>query len=341
MAYRRDDEALRAALEDHTVDGYEVVVPVMSEAVILDQGGTGPVRRITESSIDLGSPMVYYQVKAKHPVPFKSWAESRLGWEAFNKLNREEWIVRAGKRLEHQYKGVYLPMADYLRDKIEAGGSVSPADVEHDDLVHRGCIDTDDRVSCYTFWSNQVLIDPRQLRRGMLVEYEEGGDKEGQVHQGAIVGFSQDKKVAYLELFTPIPYLELPQAISNTEIKKSFYPDMTYAIGYGTYEAFEIAAEESGQKMLIPEGKMRMRGRDNFIYMLKEFMPLSVISELCSAAYGDEPHCFWQSLIMYVIPVVLDGVEIEGRITKGTWRPLPEKLVQVDAVISYEDEDEG
>jgi hypothetical protein len=217
---------------------------------------------------------------------------------------------------------------DYLMKRLEEGHSISFAQIEHDSLVQRGCIDPDDRVYCYTFWSNEVVIHPKQLKRGMLVEYDYIlQDKEHHSCQGRIVGFMDKNQVALLELFTPLPYLQVPDEVDGELIKKGFYSEGTYAIGYGTYEAFEIAEEESGKK-LIPEGTW---DSDHRIYTLKDFMPLSVVQDLCAEAYGDQPHCLWQALIMYIVPIKLYDDQY-----KGTWRPLAERAVESDYVVSYD-----
>lgn len=329
MSYRRDDEALKEAIETHSVEGMEVVVPIFNEAVIVSQGATGPVRHVTEAAVRLGNPLVYYKVKAKKPVDFEHWIVNRAPRGADPKIAR----TLSGWR--ELYLDKLPPIPDYLMAKLESGGALSFADVEYDSLVQRGCIDPEGKVSCYTFWQNEVHINPRQLKRGELVEYEYGRGEDHTLYQGSIVGFTKDKRVAYLELFTPLPYLELPDSLSSEDIQKSFYPEATYALGYGTFEAFEIAAEESGEN-LIPPGKWdNESARDRRIYTLKEFLPLTVIEDLCKAAYGDEPHCVWQSLIVYVVPIRLYDVTYSGR-----WHPLPKNAVQIDAVISYEEEGE-
>jgi hypothetical protein len=243
MAYKRDDEALKEAIETYSVEGTEVVVPVFNEAVIVKQGGTGPVKHIHPTAVQLGSPLVYYNVRAKTPVPFEHWLEKRLPRDATKQLNFEEWKMRSGRRGDRPEGQVYLPVPDYMWDKLEKGGTLSPADVEYDELVNRGCIDPEGKVSCYTFWQDHVHIDPRQLKRGLLVEYRyklslgEGKGSENYSLQGSVIGFSKDGKIALLELFTPVPYLDLPDSVSSGDIKKGFYSDVTYVIGYGSYEA--------------------------------------------------------------------------------------------------------
>jgi len=175
------------------------------------------------------------------------------------------------------------------------------------------------------------------LKRGLLVEYVYGRGQEEQRFQGSIIGFSKDGKIALLELFTPVPYLDLPDSVSSEDIKKGFYSDVTYTLGYGAYEALEIASEESGENM-IPPGKWDTEVvKERRFYTLKEFLPVSMMEDLCKEAYGTEPWCFWQSLVVYVCPIKLYDTEYSNQ---GTWHPLPEHQVQVDAVISYEEEGE-
>lgn len=335
MSYKRDDEALRQAIETHSVEGMDVLVPIFGQATIIEQGGTGPVRHITPDSVKLGSPMVYYRVKAKKPIPFQEWLRARYLGVVGNHTN-EQWHLPAW---EAAFKSGLPIMPDYQMKKLESGGTLSIADMEYDSLIQRGCIDQNNNVSCYTFWSTQTQIAPEQLKRGELVEYEyqgDGNDSEKRSYSGSIVGFSKDKKVAYLELFTPIPYLDAPNSIWSEGIQPSFHSSYTHALGYGAFEALELASEESGQNLIPPGTWDEEDPKDRYLYTLKEFIPLSMVEEVCKAAYGNEPHCLWQSLILYVIPI-----HLYDKTYRGIWHPLPEKVVQIDAVISYEDEDEG
>jgi hypothetical protein len=324
----RDTDALKEILEHHSVEGYEVVVPIFDQATIVEQGATGPVRHISPEAIKLGSPMVFYKVRAKTPVPFNVWVDKRWGKSKFASHGGSSTSLYDLSQIRTRMPDMLNIIPDYLMKRLEEGHSISFAQIEHDSLVQRGCIDPDDRVYCYTFWSNEVVIHPKQLKRGMLVEYDYIlQDKEHHSCQGRIVGFMDKNQVALLELFTPLPYLQVPDEVDGELIKKGFYSEGTYAIGYGTYEAFEIAEEESGKK-LIPEGTW---DNDHRIYTLKDFMPLSVVQDLCAEAYGDQPHCLWQALIMYIVPIKLYDDQY-----KGTWRPLAERAVESDYVVSYD-----
>lgn len=344
MRYKRNDEALKEALETYHPEGMEVMAPIFGECTIVRAIPSSPVRRYDQgptAAATLSSPWMSYLVKGKKPVSFNDWMH--LKFQGRRKVDvqmtLEEWMEAA--------TGIHkdiLPMPDYLRKRLEDGGTLSWSDVEHDDLHGRGCLDRDNNVTCYTFWSKDIQIFPKQLRAGSMVEHhwkEKISDSETLEFtiQGVVIRVDQDERGgvrrngALLELFTPTPYLLCPNAIDNSRLQKSFYVEGTYALAYGTYEAFEIAQEESGEK-LIPEGKWDDHQR---LYTLKEFLPLSVIEGLCQEAYKDEPHCLLQSLILYVVPMHL---ELEDPAYQGTWRPLVKNDVPPDAVISYDFDEE-
>jgi hypothetical protein len=87
--------------------------------------------------------------------------------------------------------------------------------------------------------------------------------------------------------------------------------------------------------------------KERRLYTLKEFMPVSVLDDICMEAYGDvrpeagyeykpAQYCFWQSLIIYVCPI-----KLYDPMYKGTWHPLPKGPEYQFEVTSYEQEDEG
>jgi len=336
VKYHRNDEALRDALATHTVDGMDVIVPIFGEAEIIDQGATGPVRHISPGSVELGNPYIYYRVKPKKPFPFDGFLRARYPSRVIIHRLEEQMPLSTWEAV---FERKMPPIPDYLMTKLENGGTLSISDLEYDSLLQRGCIDENNSVTCYTFWSSQADMVPQQLRRGSLVEYVYGTGNERMSYPGSILGFTKDKEVAYLELFTPMPFLDLPDSIWLEGLEESFYSPYTHALGYGSYEALEIAEQESGEKLIPPGTWDTDVIKERKLYTLKEFIPISIVKDLCEAAYGNEPHCFWQSLIVYVVPIDLHYVGEKGE--RGTWHPLPEKVVSVDAVISYEDEDEG
>lgn len=325
MKYRRNDEALREALASYTVAGTPVTAGVFGPSMIEEQRNMGFVHGSTSQ--------FYYIVRADKPIPFQNWLYYKVPTNANKKLTLDEWKQRRGSVRFGEHTGLNLP--NYLVEKLERGESLSPADVEFDDLVNRGCIDPDQHVTCNTFWPKDVQIAPKQLRKGQLVEYV----YDGVVYPGAIAGFSDGKagKICYLELFTPVAYLDAPDSIVSDEIEESFHSSYTYQLGYGVYEALELASRESGRD-LVPEGKWNSDDpKAQRIYTLSNFMPLEIVKEVCGAYDPEEQKfCWWQSLILYILPIAMSS-----SIYHGAWRPLPEKTIPTEAVISYEDEDEG
>lgn len=338
MRYKRNDDALKEAIETWQVEGTEVMVPIFGEATIVRAIPSSPVRRYDQgpgAAATLSSPWMSYLVRAKNPVPFQKWVSLKFtgSRNVDHQMDLEQWM----KSATGIHKDI-LPMPDYLRKRLEEGGTLSWTDVEHDDLMGRGCLDVNGNVTCYTFWSKDVRIFPSQLKAGLMVEHHwtekiSDGEKIEFTIQGAIIHVDHARNEALLELFTPTPYLLCPNAIDNSRLKPSFYVEGTYALAYGTYEALQIAQEESGEK-LIPEGKWDDHQR---LYTLKEFLPLSVIEDLCKEAYKDEPHCVLQSLILYVVPIHL---ELEDSEFQGVWRPLVKNDVPPDAVVSYDFDEE-
>lgn len=313
----RDSEELRQILDHHSVKGYPVRVPIFGDAVIVSQEGTGPVRRYTDTSVELGSPQVAYVVKPVKPFPFLEWVKGRD--LTVTPMDYQEWIKKYGERTR---RGI-LPMLMEMREDLERGEKISEAQAEYGLMENAGCIGPNRTVTCATFWSNQVRIPPELLKRGMLVEYDD--DKKG-TFPGRIVGFEDDRKIALLEVFTPVPFMDSPLAIFNKAIRKGFYSSRTYSIGYGLRHAFEDASVP-----LPPGKKADPEGRQ---YVLDELMDISVIEDFCQKHQPGEGHCVWMGLILYIIPLDLSAPsEYLGR-----FHPLPEHMIPSEYVVDYEHE---
>lgn len=309
----RDSEELRQLLEHHSVKGYHVRVPILGDAIIVRQEGTGPVRRYTDTSMELGSPQVAYVVEPAHDFPFSEWVRSK--GLSTTPMDLEQWMEKYGRRTRH---GI-LPMLLEHREELERGGKVSEAEAEHALLGNAGCLSPDDMVTCATFWSNQVDIPPQKLKRGMLVEFDE--DKAAL--PGKIIGKEKDGKVVLLEAFTPVPYMEAPNAIANESLRKGFYSSKTFSLGYGLRQALEDA------KIELPKGKLIDSDRQ---YILEDLMDMSIIEDFCKKNYPDEGHCWWQGALLYIVPLNLEGQYI------GRFRPLPENMITSEYVVDYEHE---
>jgi hypothetical protein len=313
----RDSEELRKILDHHSVKGYPVLAPVFGAAVIIQQEGTGPVRRYTETSMELGSPQVAYLVKPAREFPFSEWVKAK--GLSTTPMDYKQWIEKYG----HRTRKEILPMLMEMREDLERGVPVSEAQAEFGLMQNAGCVGPDETITCATFWADQVKIPPEMLKRGMLVECHD--DKKGDF-PGRIVGFEDDRKIALLEVFTPVPFMESPRSIVNRSIRKGFYSSKTYSIGYGLRHAFEDAG------FPLPPGKKS--DADGRQYVLDELMDLSIIEDFCKKNYPDEGHCVWMALILYIIPIDLKAPS-EFR---AEFHPLPEHAIPSEYVVDYEHE---
>jgi hypothetical protein len=325
MPYNRDSQELRDALETHSVAGYPVEVPTFGSARITRQGGTGPIahRNVDTGETQRGAPQPFFVVKIDNPMPFARWAEQkRLSKEPLTPAQWEEL-------LEKKRAGVVL--GDEALKKLERGESVSLWEAEYEAMYDGGQLDGDGNIVYANFFPSQVRISPDKLRRDMLVDFAEQGQKVGVPGRfwGAVDvppegPGSSVQKAALLELFSPMPYMEAPNAIASPAIKKDFASKFTFALGYGTAQAWEIKNGDGS----LPPGEYV--GGEERVYYLKEAIQISKVEKLCKdARFKDFPHCIWQSLVLNILPVWLD---------KGDFRPLPENVIQADMVVSYGDE---
>jgi hypothetical protein len=315
MAIKRDTDELVKVLETHSVVGYPVHDPIFGDAFIIEQSGTGPVRRYQESAMTLGSPQVTFRTRPARPFSFEEYAKARrLSDEP---MNLEEWIKKYGRRTRLEV----LPMTVELREDLERGKPVSEVEAEYSLVKNAGGIGPDDTVAFHTVWAKDITIPPEKLKSGMVVEVQAPPDFYG---AGRIVGRAKNKDVVLLEVFTPVSYFSATDSLANEEIKPGFYSNNTYSIGYGTRQTME----DNG--IPLPPGKfLDEKERE---YILNDLLDIKFIDELCRKHQPDEPHCLLQSLIFYVMPL-----NTKGRYA-ATFRPLPEKFITADFVVSYDHE---
>lgn len=284
MPIDRDPEELRESIRDHVVEGYPVSIPIF---------GTGKV----VNQVRIGGGKLFYIVCGDKPIPFEDYA----------KTTRLDATPMTLKQWE---KGDRLPpvnqLQPQLQDILEEGGKVSFKDHIYASLMAKGFIDLEQRVTCDTFEARHVKIDPNRLKKGMVVEFSEAGG--GPEWAGRFVGFDEvgDTKVALVEMFAPTPFMRAPEAIVPHGIRPGFYSSKTGALGYGTAQAWE---DRRGK---LPKGKWTDDERE---YILDEWEDLSIVEDLCREYYSNEPHCVWQAMMLYVIPL---------NIGKGTFHPMPE-----------------
>lgn len=312
-----DAEELRRALETHSVAGYPVRVPIFGKGTIIRQHATSPIRMYQEEEArGIAGPMPYFEVKPSKKFPFKKYVQA-LG-KSDAPMTLEMWK----QKYERGARTIYnmIPSTE-LVERLEEGGTVSEAEAEYRRLKDRGQLDADDNVTFDIFWANQTTIAPEDLEKGMLIQFSEGQKPPG--WPGRIVGFMEKDKVVLLELFTPQGFMETPDAVANNlAVRKGFYASKTFSLGYGVAQAFE------DQGMELPPGKW---SDDERQYVLKEWMDISTVEDLCKKHYPDEIHCLLQSIIQYIAPINLTGANT------GQFHPLPEKVIPADWIIRYED----
>lgn len=300
-AHYRDDSELRRVLEAHEVRGYPVVAPIFGKSTVLSQAPTV-------------GPFTYFLVQAKTPVPFGEWLQKKhISSEKMTQAELEERYEYGSRKLPH--------MQPELMEILEQGGKVSMADVEFSDLMARGCIDPDSMVHCQPFDSKSVFIDPRDLEPGMLVELDGSNVSIGNkndVWPVRVVSVKGNELLA--DLLIPATYLRMPDALMSKKIKPGYHSKKTVAFGEGLAQAWE----DQGEK--LPPGEWSTDGHE---YLLSEPLDSKAIDRFCMKHYPEEPHCTWQGLLMYVIPLNIDpNSEYSVRI-----RPLPEKSVPPEYVV--------
>jgi hypothetical protein len=318
MAIRRDNDELIKVLETHSVEGYPVHDAIFGDAFIIEQSGTGPVRRYEESAMTQGaSPQVTYKVRPARPFSFEEYAKMRRLSD--KPMDFKEWIAKYKRR--HTEEFAVLPMTMSLREDLERGTPVSEMEAEYSLVKNWDGIGPDDTVKFRSAWAHEVTIPAEKLKPGMVVEAQAPPDF---FSAGRIVGRGKNKDVVLFEVFTPVSYFSATDALANEEIKPGFYSNNTYSIGYGTRQTME----DNG--IPLPPGKfLDEKERE---YILNDLLDIKFIDELCRKHQSDEPHCLLQSLIFYVMPL-----HTKGRYA-ATFRPLPEKFITADFVISYDHE---
>lgn len=297
-AIQWDSDEIKEFLKTHTVEGYRVTAPVF-----------GPSR--ISKQVILGDGSTYSVVYADTPVPFSKFAKA-MGSDG-------EQMTLAQWEEAFAYGSHSMPTMAYdLREQLDAGKTVSRQDVLFRDLLDRGCMDVDQNVLCYTF--NAMDTPIRGIKPGMAVQIMDRDTGE-MGWPGRIIGIETHKslgKVVLLEQFVPVPFMQTPDALLPEMIKKGYFSDQTWVLGYGIIDAFE----EKG--MDIPPGERRERERD---YVLDKPMPLSEIRKFCKANYPDASLCIQQAMIMYILPLVIKEVQ---------FFPFPEGQNPSDVVVDIE-----
>jgi hypothetical protein len=333
MAYKRDSEELREALRNHSVAGYPVEIKMYGAGTIVRQGGMGPVVTNTAGVRRQGAPQPYYVIRIDNPMPFSKFAE--LEGISRDPLTSAQW----DELLSKQFKSEFVPVGFGAMDRIDAGESVSRWEATYESMYDSGQLDGDGNIVLVTLFPQQVKIPPDKLKYGMLVDVV---DDQGAALPGRFWGKVDDGKVALIELFAPMPYLDTPNAVASEFIKPEFISEFTYALGRGTAETWEL------MKGKLPKG--RWDGDPGRIYLLDQAIPLSKVEKLCKEYVKKnappEPesalaYCVWHSMILNILPLYLEFPDLQkykGGDFGVEFQPLPEDVSQADMVVSFGEE---
>lgn len=295
-------EELKRLIAEHSVVGYKVETPFFKRGTIKSQirpqkGG-----------------FIFYNVVADKPIPFNEFA--RMAHLSTNPLSLKQW--------KGKVKGTasFPAMAYELRERLEQGGKVSPADVDFQWMSDTGCIDIDQNVFCYTFRSEDVfIVDPQP---GQLVEVSEGRGPGG--WPGRFLGFEDG--VAIVEQFAPVSYMRTPEALLPEAVKLDYALPVTQTLAKGLVHMLEDLGAT------VPPGAW---SEDEWEYELEAPIRLGTIQRFCESreakAYmkanlgGGEhsPQCLQQAMVLHTLPLVWEEV---------SFRPLPEGTVAEDVVVS-------
>lgn len=293
---------LRRLVREHSISGYRVRVPLFVSRGTWKVGSPTPSNGTIEKQIrpEKGG-FIFYKVVADNPIPFSQFADNMR--VSAKPMTMKEWRNKFVKGTAS-----FPAIAADLREKLEAGGMVSQADVLFRELVDRGCVDIDQNVFCYTFPAAEVLIsDPEP---GQLVEIDGGWP-------GVVIGFENvekaKKKLILIQEFTPVPYLRTPEALLPAAVEKSYTLPLTWVLGVDLVKAIE----KTGGK--LPPGEWSENRED---YVLEQPIPLSEIEDFCEdpktwekLGQGKNILCLQQAMMLHTLPLVRDEI---------TLRPLPE-----------------
>lgn len=289
----RDNEELKRALAHHTNVGYPVTVPGLGPGTIANEGVE--VREF-----------VFFRVAADKPVPIQKYAQAKR-WDTGQK-KLEEFIQ---ENPQHRVPPI---IHGEIRDNLEAGGTASWAYIYEFDLLKRGCLDPEGNVICDDFHAGQLQMDSKRIWPGMIIVFHD--HKMNKDFPGKVADVRDG--IIYLEVFEPVPFMDAPEAIEPEKIRPGFYSDFTWKIGYGTYEAMQK------KKFPIPKGNPveDQEGRRQVPhYVLDEPVPLAMVQEFCQKHFKGQPHCLWQALMLFIIPI--NPSAVSQMHSGGTFVPLP------------------
>lgn len=319
VEYRRNTEGLKAAVREHSIEGYPIKVPIFGEALGIK---TNTIRDLTAVLVKPVETFTFEQLSQK------------LDWDK-EKHGVEHWVKYARSRnMPHADTEPLRWIYPTGRAILEDGYKLSEEDIRKQWLIASKSIDKDGVVQSYSFDIRQVSMHPNDIEPGMIIEFSDSSGGKEYGWTGRVIGVEPDpedkSKIIYLETFEPVPALLAPKALAPWMIQPSFVPEKTWVIGYGTYEAMRR------KNVDIPPGMFDPKDNEKRVYFLDQPIPLSVIENFCTEYYPKEPQCVWQSMVMVVLPLH-PAVDNKGRHQGGTFRPFPDDTLrtEIEAQIDY------
>lgn len=178
----------------------------------------------------------------------------------------------------------------------------------YEQMLNDGCLDTEGMIRCaWTYW-RELIVEPK---KGVLTEYTEDDPEHPQSiinYPGRIAGIEGD--IALLELYEPVSYFGAPGDMVAQKIRKGFYSEETYVLGVDLVEQWKEHSPST-----LPRGRFTEEGIE---YVLEKPIKVSDVRALCQKHFPFEPGCWWESLVLYVVPIDLMG--------SGSFRPMREDL---------------
>ena len=316
--FTKNVDSLKAAIREHSIAGYPLVVPTFGDVLGVS---TNTVRELTTIVVEMLSPVPFWDFERK-----KNWSTE--------KLDKAAWEAHArGRNVPHADMDPLKWIHKRSRAILEDGYKVSESDIHKEWMRAQGFLDKKENVVKYHFQQSQVSMRPDQIVPGMIVEYtDESSKKTG--WPGRVIAVENDpedgSKVIYLETFEPVPALLAPKSTQPVLIEPSFVPPKTWVIGYGTLKAMKRKGVE------IPPGMFDPEDGEKRLYFLDKPIPLLAIDGFCSANYPKEPQCVWQSISLMVLPIH-PARDTAGRHQGGMFKPYPDdtQVTEIEAQIDY------
>lgn len=291
--YERDYSQLRDALENYDPAGVHVVVDTFGGGTIRSQVLQGRGGYFASGS----QPSAMFTVDLDKAISFTDYADT---------VNASTEPIPI-ERLAQEYNEDTLAwILDQFPPEAKTEG-LSRRDILKVSIANTGCLNDAGNVTCVTAPWNRVRVDP--LEPGQLVEFSESDPSHVssyRIWEGRIVGGKG--KMAYMEVFEPLPQERAPESILPKEIKPGFYSSKSWVFAESLYDEWKELEPDT-----LPPGEFVTEPARE--YRLEVPVELDYVKSACKriaekAHPGEDEICWWQAIIFFVLPLELgyDGV---------------------------------